>query len=100
MSVAQTAKAVVVSCSFAASDQITVDVTVTFYNVEARVFDHKFYDDVYMVRVTKPKGVGDLIDEEGTLMEYGKFSFDSTEEIAIETELEVEITGVGSTGIS
>jgi hypothetical protein len=34
-------------------------------------------------------------------MENGKFSFDSTEEIAIETELEVEITGVGSpNGIS
>jgi hypothetical protein len=29
-------------------------------------------------------------------MENGKFSFDSTEEIAIETELEVEITGVES----
>jgi hypothetical protein len=42
-----------------------------------------------------------LIDEEGTLMENGKFSFDSTEEIAIDTELEVEITGVGPpTGIS
>jgi hypothetical protein len=37
----------------------------------------------------------DLIDEEGTLMEHGKFSFDSTEEIAIDTELEIEITGVG-----
>jgi hypothetical protein len=34
-------------------------------------------------------------------MENGKFSFDSTGEIAIETELEVEITGVGSAnGIS
>jgi hypothetical protein len=34
-------------------------------------------------------------------MEHGKFYFDSTEEIAIDTELEVEITGVGtSTGIS
>jgi hypothetical protein len=54
-----------------------------------------------MVTVVKPEGVGDLIDEEGTLMENGKFSFDSTEEIAIDTELEVEITGVGPpTGIS
>jgi hypothetical protein len=54
-------------------------------------------DDVYLVTVVKPDGVGDLIDEEGTLMEHGKFSFDSTEEIAIETELEIEITGVGPT---
>jgi hypothetical protein len=53
-----------------------------------------------MVRVVKPEGIGDLIDEDGTLMEHGKFSSDSTEEIAIDTELEVEITGVGSsTGI-
>ena len=73
-----------------------VDLTVTLYRVEARVLDHKFYDDVYIVEVTKPKGVGDLIDEGGTIMEHGKFSFDSTEEIPIETELEVEITGVGS----
>jgi hypothetical protein len=47
-----------------------------------------------MVTVVKPEGIGDLIDEEGTLMEHGKFSFDLTEEIAIDTELEVEITGV------
>jgi len=54
-----------------------------------------------MVTVVKPEGIGDLIDEEETLMEHGKFSFDSTEEIAIETELEVEIAGIGSsTGIS
>ena len=58
-------------------------------------------DDVYMVTVVKPEGIGDLIDEEGTVMEHGRFSFDSTEEIAIDTELEIEITGVGpSTDIS
>ena len=56
----------------------------------------QYKDDVYMVTVVKPEGIGDLIDEEGALMENGKFSFDSTEEIAIETELEVEITGVGT----
>ena len=48
-----------------------------------------------MVTVVKPEGIGDLIDEEGTLMERGKFSFDLTEEIEIGTELEIEITGVG-----
>jgi hypothetical protein len=37
-----------------------------------------------------------LIDEEGTLLEHGRFTFDSTEEIAIDTELEIEITGVGT----
>jgi len=101
MSFSRTAKAVVVSCSLAASDQITVDLTVTLYQVQARVLELQYEDDVYMVTVVKPEGIGDLIDEEGTLMEHGKFSFDSTEEIAIDTELEVEITGVGSsTGIS
>jgi hypothetical protein len=59
------------------------------------VLESQYKDDVYMLTVVKPEGVGDLIDEEGTLMEHGKFSFDSTEEIAIETELEVEITGIG-----
>ena len=67
----------------------------TLYKVKARVLESQYEDDVYMVAVVKPEGIGDLIDEEGTLLEYGKFSFDSTEEIAIETELEVEITGVG-----
>ena len=101
MSFTRTAKAVVVSCSLAASDQITVDLTVTLYQVQARVLENQVKDDVYMIRVVKPEGVGDLIDDEGTLMERGKFSFDSTEEIAIETELEVEITGVGtSTDVS
>ena len=96
MSFTRTAKAVVVSCSLAASDQITVDLTVTLYQVQARVLESQYKDDVYMIRVVKPEGVGDLIDDEGTLMERGKFSFDSMEEIAIDTELEVEITGVGS----
>ena len=79
----------------------TVDLTVTLYQVQARVRESQYGDDVYMVKVVKPEGIGDLIDEEGTLMEHGKFSFDLTEEIAIDTELEIEITGVGSsTGIS
>ena len=73
----------------------------TLYKVKARVLESQYEDDVYMVTVVKPEGVGDLIDEEGTLMEYGKFSFDSTEEIAMDTELVVEITGVGtSAGMS
>ena len=73
----------------------------TLYQVQARVLESLYGDDVYLVTVVKPEGVGDLIDQEGTLMEHGKFSFDSTEEIAIDTELEIEITGVGSsTGIS
>jgi len=96
MSFTRTAKAVVVSCSLAASEQITVDLTVTVYQVQARVRESQYEDDVYMVKVIKPEGVGDLIDEEGTLLEHGRFTFDSTEEIAIDTELEIEITGVGS----
>ena len=83
------------SCSFAASEQVTADLTVTIYQVRARIRESQHGDDVYMVTVVKPEDIGDLIDEEGTLMEHGKFSFDSTEEIAIDTELEVEITGVG-----
>jgi len=69
---------------------------VTLYQVQARVRESQYADDVYVMRVVKPEGIGDLIDEEGTLMERGKFSFDLTEEIAIDTELEVEIAGVGS----
>ena len=89
------------SCSLAASEQVTADLTVTLYQVHARVLERQYADDVYLVTVVKPEGIGDLIDEEGTLMEHGKFSFDLTEEIAIDTELEVEITGVGpATGIS
>jgi hypothetical protein len=63
MSFTRTAKAVVVSCSLAGSDQITVDLTVTFYKVQARVMESQYGDDVYMVTVVKPEGIGDLIDE-------------------------------------
>ena len=80
MSFTRTAKAVVVSCTLAGSEQVTADLTVTFYQVQARVREPQYADDVYMVTVVKPEGVGDLIDEGGTLLEYGKFSFDSTEE--------------------
>jgi hypothetical protein len=101
MSFSRTANAVVVSCSLAASERVTVDLTVTLYQIQARVLESQYKDDVYMVAVVKPEGIGDLIDEEGTLADHGKFSFDLTEEIAIGTELEVEITGVGtSTGVS
>jgi len=96
MSFTWVAKAVVVSCSLAASEQVTADLTVTFYHVQARMRESQYANDVYMVRVVKPEGIGNLIDEEGTLMEGGRFAFDSTEEIAIDTELEVEITGVGT----
>jgi hypothetical protein len=78
-----------------ASEQVTADLTVTLYQVQARVLESQYGDDVYLVTVVKPEGIGDLIDEEGTLMERGKFSFDLTEEIEIGTELEIEITGVG-----
>ena len=96
MSSTRRAKAIVVSCSLAASDQITVDLTVSFYQVQARARELHYADDVYVVTVVRPEGIGDLIDEDGAILEYGKFSFDLTEEIAIDTELEVEITGVGS----
>jgi hypothetical protein len=49
-----------------------------------------------VVTIVKPKGIGDLIDEDGAIMEHGKFSFDSTEQIAIDTELEIEVTGIGT----
>ena len=83
------------SRSLAASEQVTADLTMTLYQVQARVLESPYGDDVYLVTVVKPEGIGDLIDEEGTLMERGKFSFDLTEEIEIGTELEIEITGVG-----
>jgi hypothetical protein len=40
------------------------------------------------------RGVGVLIDEEGTLMEHGNFTFDSMEDITEGTVLEVVIIGV------
>ena len=43
----------------------------TLYQVQARMRESQYEDDVYMVRVVKPEGIGDLIDEEGTLMEHG-----------------------------
>jgi hypothetical protein len=77
------------------------DLTLMFYRVQARVLEGQYEDDVYVVTVLKPVNVGHLIDEDGTLAEHGKFSFDSTERIAIGTELKVEITRVGpSTEIS
>jgi hypothetical protein len=46
MSFTRTAKAVVVSCSLAASEQVTVDLTVTVYQVQARVLESQYKDDV------------------------------------------------------
>ena len=49
MGFTRTAKAIIVSCSLAASEQITVDLTVTLYQVQARVLESQYEDDVYMV---------------------------------------------------
>ena len=86
-------KAIVEDCRFIESREV---IKVTFYHVEARMWApaNKYSDDIYMVRIIKPEGIGDLMDDEGTLMERGKFSFDSTEEVPKGTKLEVEITSV------
>ena len=55
MSFTRTAKAVVVSCSLAASEQVTVDLTVMLYQVQARVLESQYGDDVYMVTVVRPE---------------------------------------------
>jgi hypothetical protein len=42
MSFTHTAKAVVVSCSLAASERVMEDLTVTLYKVKARVLESEF----------------------------------------------------------
>ena len=74
MSFTRTANAVVVSCSLAGSARVMEDLTLMFYKVQARVLKSQYSGDVYMVRVVKPEGIGDLIDEEGTLMEQSSLS--------------------------
>ncbi|HXM02019.1 MAG TPA: hypothetical protein VN939_05420 [Chthoniobacterales bacterium] len=90
-------RAIVEDCSLAASGKVTPDIQVTLYHVEARMLGPatKYSTDVYMVRITNPEGIGDLMDEEGTLMEHGRFSFDSTQEVPKGTELELENTPIG-----
>jgi hypothetical protein len=98
MSSPDTPKAIVESCVLLPdSDEVTPGIKITVYHVEARMLvpANKFSDDVYIVRITKPEGIGDLMDDEGTLMEHGRFSFDSTQEAPKDTELEVEITEIG-----
>jgi hypothetical protein len=91
------AKAVVEECQQVTSDQITPSIRVNAFHLEARMQfpGNQYSDNIYMVRVIKPEGVGNLIDERGTLMEHGKFSFDSTEAVTNGTELEIEISRVG-----
>jgi hypothetical protein len=94
MSIDPTPKAIVENCRLVESSEVATDLKVTFYHVEARMLvpANKYSDDVCMVRIIKPEGIGDLMDEEGTLMEHGKFSFESTEEVPKDTRLEVKIT--------
>jgi len=96
MSSPDTPKAIVEDCSLAASGKVTPDIQVTLYHVEARMLvpATKYSTDVYMVRIINPEGIGDLMDEEGTLMEHGRFSFDSTQEVPKDTELELQITPI------
>src|SRR6516164_8210050 len=94
MSTDRTPEAIVEDCRLIESGEVATDLKVTFYHVEARMLvpANKYSDDVCMVRIIKPEGIGDLMDEEGTLMEHGKFSFESTEEVPKDTRLEVKIT--------
>ena len=54
MSFTRTAKAVVAACSVSASEQVTVDLAVTLYQIHARVLESQYGDDVYMVTVVSP----------------------------------------------
>jgi hypothetical protein len=56
MSFTRTAKAFVTACSVSVSEQVTVDLTVTLYQIHARVLESQDGDDVYMVTVVKPDG--------------------------------------------
>jgi hypothetical protein len=87
-------KAVVEDCSLAASGQVTPDIQVSWYHVEG-MLTSGYSDDIYRVKILKPKGIGDLMYAEGTLMEHGEFSFDSTQEVPKDTKLEIEITEIG-----
>src|ERR1700751_276880 len=97
MSTNITPKAIVENCILLpAPDEVTLGIKITVYHVEARMLvpASKFSDDIYMVRITSPEGMGDLMDDEGTLMEHGRFTFDSTQEVPKDTELELEITEI------
>ena len=97
MSTNITPKAIVENCILLpAPDEVTPGIKITVYRVEARMLvpANKFSDDIYMVRITKPEGMGDLMDDEGALMEHGRFPFDSTQEVPKDTELELEITEI------
>ena len=98
MSTPDTPIAIVESCILLPDlDEVTPEIEITVYHVEARMFvpGNKYSNDIYMVRITEPDGVGDLMDDEGTLMEHGRFSFDSTVEIPQGTELKLEINPIG-----
>ena len=90
-------KAIVEDCHLDASTKITPDVQVTYYRVEAQMLvpANKSTDDSYMVRIIKPEGMGYLMDEKGVLMDHGRFSFGSTQEVSKGTELELEIISIG-----
>ena len=89
-------KAIVENCSLAASSQVAPDIQVTVYHIEARMLvpANKYSDDIYRIKIIKPKGARYLMPEDGTSMEHGRFSFDSTEEIPTGSELELEITPI------
>jgi hypothetical protein len=91
-----TPKAIVEDCHLDASGQVTPDIQVTYYRVEARMLvpANKYTDDSYMVRIIKPEGMGYLMDEKGVLMDHGRFSFGSAEEVPKGTELELEISPI------
>ena len=59
------------------------DVQATYYHVEAQMLvpAQKYSGESCMVRIIKPERLGHLIDEKGVLLEHGKFSFDSTEDV-------------------
>ena len=97
MSTNITPKAIVENCILLpAPDEVTPGIKITVYHVEARMLvpASKFSDDIYMVRITSPEGMGDLMNDEGTLMEHGRFTFDSTQEVPKDTKLELEITEI------
>jgi len=74
--------------------RLAAGLEVSGFAVRAKMYApaHKYSDDLFYVKVTNPVALGSRQPEQGTLMAYGEFEFDTAKEVKIGDRLEIAIS--------
>jgi hypothetical protein len=66
---------------------------VGFFTVRAKMYEppHEYSTGLFLVKILEPPAMGNLQNEQGSLMRHGEFGFEAVEEVNIGDKLKIFI---------